>query len=126
MLVNPIHVWSRMAIADAQSNEPNEDNVLFLAVGQEVRSLWLDAGQITAVRDLTQHNPTTLAAWSARNRELTNPTQLCDELIAAGLVAVTRTYAPKHQYESWRSNASSRPDPFYPLRGSTTVKCFGA
>jgi len=91
MQVNPIHIWSRMTIADAQSNQPSEDNVLFLAVGQEVRSLWLDAERITAVRDLTQHNPTTLAAWSARNRELTNRTQLCDELIAAGLVALART-----------------------------------
>lgn len=91
MQVNPIHVWSRMTIADNQPISPGEDNVLFLAVGQEIRSLWLDAVQIAAVRDLTQHNPTTLAAWSASHPELTNAEQLCQELIAAGLLAMTTT-----------------------------------
>lgn len=89
--VNPIHVWSRMTIADTQPIMPGEDNVLFLAVGQEIRSLWLEAEQIKAVRDLTLHNPTTLAAWSARHPELTNAKQLCQELIAAGLLAVKTT-----------------------------------
>jgi hypothetical protein len=91
MQVNPIHVWSRMTIANVQSIQSSEANVLFLAVGQEVRSLWLDREQIAAVRDLTQHNSITLADWSARHPELTNPTQLCDDLVAAGLVAVTET-----------------------------------
>jgi hypothetical protein len=91
MQVNPIHVWSRMTIADTQPTTPGEDNVLFLAVGQEIRSLWLNVEQIKAVRDLILHNATTLAAWSARHPELTNAEQLCQELIAAGLLAVTTT-----------------------------------
>ncbi|MGD9645249.1 MAG: hypothetical protein AB7U73_06020 [Pirellulales bacterium] len=85
--VNPIHVWSRLTIAGGDDDRGGEVNTIFLAIGQQVRSLWLTAEQIDPVRDLTQHNPTTLAAWTARHPRLTDREQLCEQLIDSGLIA---------------------------------------
>jgi hypothetical protein len=88
--VNPIHVWSRLTIVGGDASGSGSKNTIFVAVGQQVRSLWLAAEHISPVRDLTQNNPTTLAAWTARHPQLKHLDQLCDRLIEGGLVAMSQ------------------------------------
>ena len=89
--VNPIHVWSRLTIAGGDDGVHDRDNAIFVAVGQQVRSLWLSADQIEAVRDLARINRATLAEWIARHPQVEHPEQLCRKLIEGGLVAVNST-----------------------------------
>ncbi len=84
--VNPIHVWSRLTIVGSSAKPSDGDNTIFLAIDKQVRSLWLAAEHIDAVRDLTQNNSSTLAAWTARHPALQHPDELCDQLIESGLV----------------------------------------
>ncbi|MBX9792498.1 MAG: hypothetical protein K2Y37_26655 [Pirellulales bacterium] len=88
--VNPIHVWSRLTIAGGDDSLDGE-NTVFVAVGQQVRSLWLTADQIDAVRDLMQNKRVVLSDWTARHPQVKDPEQLSQKLIEGGLVALGPT-----------------------------------
>jgi len=89
LLVNPVHVWSRLEVAMVNEGESQPGDVVFVAVADQIRSLWLTDVQSKATRSLTKGQPMQWNAWRMQHPEL-NAEQaeaLCQELIDGGLIA---------------------------------------
>ena len=89
--VNPVCVWTRLEVATVADDESRSGDVVFLAVGTQVRSLWLTNTQYSAAQYLISHNPTTLTAWKASIPQMNTEGHdtLCRELVEGGLVAIS-------------------------------------
>jgi len=90
ILVNPVHVWSRLEVAATDEHGTHSGEVVFVVVDQEIRSLWLKAARQHAARKLTTKQQIPWAEWRNNHPQLTDDeiSTLCRELIDGGLIVV--------------------------------------
>ncbi|HEY2837600.1 MAG TPA: hypothetical protein VGJ26_00515, partial [Pirellulales bacterium] len=90
IVVNPVHVWSRLEVAAGNEETSSAGDVVFVAVENEIRSLWLNGTEREATRDLTANQQFRLIEWRASHPELNNEEAvgLCQKLMNGGLIVI--------------------------------------
>ena len=88
--INPVRVWSQLAVASGADDSPIPRPTLFYAHGEQIQHATLDASRVACWRRLEEMAPCEPSAWArAHGWPMVDAMTLAASWIEQGLIAVT-------------------------------------